>query len=352
MLILGSVALPVPPPLQGGTERIAFYQAEGLAKRGYDVTLLAPRGSTPSPSYTLVELSGGDTAHPKPDEAVETSRNLRKEAAYLTFVSQWLLAHGKEYDVIVNNMRAGESIFLPIVSTLGKQMINVMHLPLFDELAATFRLYKSPIITISNAQRRGHEDLHYIGTAYNGVDVDVFQPPGSEAAGALKHDYLLMMGTVVAHKNQAGGIRIAKEAGKKLVIAGKIGNQAYFDRDIAPHIDGVNVEYQSELAMDKKIALYQGAFALLMPVLWEEPFGLVMIEAMACGTPVVAFDRGAIAEVVEHGKTGFVVSDEAAMVAAIANIGTIDRVSCRQHVEKHFSIDAMIDSYEQAIQPV
>lgn len=343
ILILGSVALPVPPPLQGGTERMAFFQAQGLASRGHEVTLLAPRGSAPSAMYRLVEVAGGDTGHPAPNEAVETSRNLRKEAVYLAEVSQWLVDHKDEYDVVINNMRAGESIFLPIVRTLSKTMLNVMHLPMFPELARIFSYYKAPIITISNAQRKGFEDVRYVGTVYNGVDTSVFQFQKDSG------EYLLMMGTVVAHKNQAAGIRVAKQAGKKLVIAGKVGHQAYFDREIAPYIDGTTVEYRGELAMDEKISLYSHAAALLMPVLWEEPFGLVMIEAMSTGTPVVAFGRGAIPEVIDHGKTGFVVADEAAMVAAIGNLVAIDRAACRAHVEAHFSIKAMIDGYEGVV---
>ncbi len=342
ILILGSVALPIPPPRQGGTERIAYYQATGLAARGHDVTLVAPLGSAKG-AYRLVEIGAGDTGNPKLDEGVESSRNLRKEAVYLSQVSRWLLAHCDEYDVVINNMRAGESIFLPIVSTLGKTMINIMHLPIFPELAETFRIYKSPVVTISNAQRKEFPDLRYLATVYNCVELDTYTyNPSPEG-------YLLMMGSVTPHKNQAAGIRVAKALGKQLIIAGKIGNQIYNDAEIAPHVDGKMVIYHGELPMDEKVRLYQHAAGFLMPIVWEEPFGLVMIEAMACGTPVIAFNRGAIPEVVVDGKTGFVVQDEMGMIEAVKKLDQIDRAACRTHVEEHFSIESMVTALEQAL---
>ncbi len=349
--ILGSVALPVPPPFQGGTEWIAYYQAQGLAKRGHEVTLFAAKGSK-SDGFTLIEAGGGDTVAGSNLEKkvegtfTEGSRKLRLENIYLSQVVQHLLNRKDEYDVILNNMR-GEAVFLPIAKLLGKPFVNVMHLPMFDKLAATFKSYNTHVISISNAQRTGFEDLNYLATVYNCVDTNryAFNPTPS--------DYILMMGSIAPHKNQAAAIRIAKRAGVKLVLAGKIGDQKYFD-SIKGDIDGENVKWIGELGFEEKLTLYQMAKAFIFPINWPEPFGLVMIEAMSCGVPVVAFGNGAIPEVVSHGKTGYIIqnNNEDEAVEAVKKIESIKREDCRVWVEEKFTIDTMVADYENALKKV
>lgn len=261
-------------------------------------------------------------------------------------VSEWLMDHGKDFDLILNNMRGGESVLLPVAKLLGKSFTTVMHLPLFDELAALFIAYKTPVITISNAQRTGFGDITYAGTVYNAADLAElpFQPSSQ--------GYLLMMGSVAPHKNQKDGILAAKALGKKIILAGKIGNQAYWDTEIAPLVDGNMVVHKGELEISKKAALLGGADALLFPIVWPEPFGLVMIEAMACGTPVVAYGNGAVPEVVEDGVTGFIVDQSqgvGGLAVAAKRINEIDRAACRKRVEEHFTIDKMIDSLENVL---
>ncbi len=183
ILILGSVALPVPPPMQGGTERIAYWQAIGLSKKGHQVTLVAARGSKPNPAYTLVEIGGGDTVIgsitntqspiTNTTQYTEGSRNLRKEAIYLSEVEQYILDHGKEFDVILNNMRAGEVLFVPAAKMVGVPYTTVMHLPMFTELADYFKATNTPVITISNAQRVGFDQVTYAGTVYNCVEPEL-----------------------------------------------------------------------------------------------------------------------------------------------------------------------------------
>lgn len=371
ILILGSVALPVPPIMQGGTERIAYWQAIGLAKRGYDITLVASKGSKKDPSYTLVEIGGGDTVVGSQSSVVtrlqapersdggqgrqssetytEGSRNLRKELVYMAQVSQWLLDHGKDFDVILNNMRGGESILLPIAKLLNLRLVTVMHLPIFTELAELFMRYQTPVITISNAQRIGFPDLNFVGTVYNATDLDELP------FCATPEDYLVMMGSIAPHKNQKDSILAAKALGKKIVIAGKIGNQAYWDKEIAPLVDGEMVEHCGEMSINEKAKLLGGAAALLFPIVWPEPFGLVMIEAMACGTPVIAYNNGAVPEVVRDGVTGLIVDEKkgvAGLVEAIKRVDSINRRACRRHVEEHFTIEKMIESLEAAIQTI
>jgi len=376
VLILGSVALPVPPPMQGGTERIAYFQATGLAKRNHDVTLIAAKGSKPDPSYQLVEIGGGDTvagsilsSRPPSRDPVfekedgfrvgpgmtyaEGSRSMRKELVYMAQVSQWVLDHGKEYDVILNNMRGGESVLLPIAKLLGKPFVTVMHLPIFDELAALFTTYNTPVITISNAQRMGFDGVNYVGTVYNCVEPDLLSV--THTPQLMPHTYVLMMGSIAPHKNQREGILVAKAAGKQIVLAGKIGNEQYWKQEIEPLVDGKTVIHKGEMGLAEKTALLAGAEALLFPIVWPEPFGLVMIEAMAVGTPVVAYRNGAVPEVVVEGKTGYIVDPKQGvpgLVKAVKKIAAIDRSVCRKHVMEHFTVEKMIDSLESVLQKV
>ena len=351
--ILGSVALPVPPVYQGGTEWIAYYQAKGLSQRGHKVILFAAAGSAKENGYELVEVGRGDTiAGSKNGIAgfVESSRNLRKENIYLAQVIQKLLDRKDDYDLILNNMR-GEAVFLPIAKMLDKPFVNVMHLPIFPELSEIFKQYQTNIITISSAQRKDFPDLNYLATVGNCVDTEkyVFNPKSE--------DYLLMMGTIGRHKNQGAAIRVAKKLGMKLVLAGKIRDQDYYN-ELQKDIDGEIIRHVGEVGFEEKLRFYQNAKAFIFPVLWPEPFGLVMIEAMACGTPVVAFGNGAVPEVVVDGKTGFVIKkeQEEGLVEAVKRINGMSeeeyqllRKNCRKHVEDHFSVEKMVAAYEKAL---
>ncbi len=371
VLILGSVALPVPPPMQGGTERIAYVQAVGLAKRGYEVTLVAAKGSAGDPLYTLVEIGGGDTVVGSSQQHIqghaleravglaESSRSFRKEMVYMAQVSQWLLDHGKEFDMILNNMRGGESVLLPIIKLINIPFVTVMHLPLFTELADLFRTYHTPVITISNAQRTGFDPdsigvdgVNFVGTVYNCVDQELLD---TRYPIPKTRDYLVMLGSIAPHKNQKDGILAAKSLGKKIVIAGKIGNTAYWEKEIAPLVDGEMVVHKGEMEASEKAALLGGAEALLFPIVWPEPFGLVMIEAMATGTPVVAYRNGAVPEVVVDGKTGYIVDPirgADGLAAAVSKAGALDRAACRAHVEANFTAEKMLDSLEATLQHV
>ncbi len=164
-----------------------------------------------------------------------------------------------------------------------------------------------------------------------------------------------MMGSIAPHKNQKDGILAAKAAGKTIVLAGKIGNQGYWDSEIAPLVDGKTVIHKGEMGLDEKIALLTNAEALLFPIVWPEPFGLVMIEAMAVGTPVIAYKNGAVPEVVMDGKTGLII-DEAqgvgGLAVAISRIGEIDRAACRKYVEDTFTVEKMIESLEASLEKV
>lgn len=349
--ILGSVALPVPPPAQGGTEWIAYYQAIGLTDRGHQVLLFAAKGTKENfknqKNIHVIEVGGGDVVSGSLREKnfngfVESSRKLRLETVYLSEVLEKLIEHKDSYDFILNNMR-GEAVFLPIAKLLNKPFANVMHLNLFTELAQVFQEFNAHIITISNAQRKNFPNINYLATVYNCVDVGKF------TFNPVPQDYLLMVGSIGRHKNQGEAIAVAKELGLKLVLAGKINDQSYFD-ELKKNIDGKNIRWVGEVDFSEKLKLYQNAKAFLFPINWEEPFGLVMIEAMACGTPVVAFNKGAVNEVIQNGLTGYVVENHSQMIDTVKKIDAINRQNCRKHVEENFTVEKMIDGYEKALQ--
>ncbi|MBI2621033.1 MAG: glycosyltransferase family 4 protein [Candidatus Levybacteria bacterium] len=350
ILILGSVALPIPPPAQGGTEIIVYYQVKGLSEKGHKIMLVGPKGTSRNFKDTKVkvfEVGGGDVVagslrEQKFDpEKTEGSRKLRLEMAYLAQVAKLVAEKSSDYDLILNNMR-GEAEFLPLAKILKKPFVNVAHLNIFEELAKLFSAYQTPLITISNSQRSDFPDLNYLATVYNGVDTSKYTFNNKAS------DYLLMMGSIGRHKNQAAAIRVAKKLGMKLVLAGKIRDKDYFE-ELKKDIDGVQIKWVGEMGFDQKLKLYQEAKAFLFPILWNEPFGLVMIESLSCGTPVIAHRRGSTSEILRDGLTGFLVADEQMMIEAIKKIDKIKREVCRKHVEDNFTVEKMVDDYEKAL---
>ena len=353
ILILGSVALPIPPPAQGGTELIAYQQAKGLSEKGHGIILVGAKGTAENFSgikVRVIEIGDGDlvsgsSLEQKFDpQKTETSRKLRLETVYLARVSQVMIDEKDNYDIVLCNMR-GEAIFLPVAKMLNKPFANVMHLNLFPELADLFKEYQALVVTISNAQRGGFDGLNYLATVGNGVNVQKY------AFNDKPSDYLLMVGSIGRHKNQGGAIRVAKKLGMRLILAGKISDKEYFE-EIKKDIDGETIRWEGEMKFAEKLKLYQEAKAFLFPILWNEPFGLVMIEAMSCGTPVIAFRNGSTSEVVLDSVTGFVVDDEHGMIEALGKIDSISREACRKHVEENFTIEKMIDDYENALNAI
>lgn len=341
--VLGSGFSPIPPLKQGGTEWIIYHQAKGLSKKGHNITLFAGKGTSANfkdSSVNVIEIDPGEANFdPK---ITEGSRKLRLETIILAKVCQKLIEMKDQYDIVLNNMR-GEAVFLPVAKILDKPFVNVMHLNLFPELAEFFKTFNTHVITISNAQRKEFSNLNYLATVYNCVDVDKY------SFNESPEDYLLMVGTIGRHKNQGEAVSVAKELGMKLILAGKIRDQDYFE-ELKKNIDGEQIKWFGEMEFEEKLRLYQNAKAFIFPINWEEPFGLVMIEAMSCGTPVVAFNRGAVSEIVRDGLTGYVVDNHIQIIDALKKIDRIDRAVCRKHVEENFSVLRIIDDYEKALQ--
>ena len=359
LLILGSVVSPCPPLFHGGTERVAYSQAKELAKRGLKIIFVGAKGTINNFTNQLkfekenleilkniefFEIGGGTGFGDQKDslkinpQITEASRKLRLELVNISLVQKLMIEKKDEYDLILNNLR-GEAILLPLAVLLGKKIINVMHLNLFPELADIFKHYKAYLIPISNSQKELFPNLNYLPTIYNPINTKIFP------FNPKPKDYALMISTIGYHKNQLDAILAAKKAGIKLIIAGKIRDNNYFHNHIRPHIDGKNIVYYDELNFEEKIKLYQDAKVFLFPIKWQEPFGLVVIEALACGTPVIAYPHGGPKEIIIHGKNGYLVSSIDQMTQAIKNIEKIDRSFCRQDVVNRFDEKIIGEKY-------
>jgi glycosyltransferase involved in cell wall biosynthesis len=210
-----------------------------------------------------------------------------------------------------------------------------------DLASAVRRFGDAPFVSISDDQRRPLPGAHWIGTVYHGLPPELLPPPRASEG------YLAFLGRMSPEKGPDVAVRLARDSGLPLRIAAKIPKveQRYYARCIEPHVDGTRIRFVGEIGDDKKAEFLGNAAALLFPIDWPEPFGLVMIEAMACATPVIAYRRGAVAEVVDHGVTGFVVDDEAEALAAIRRLGELDRARVRARFDERFTARRMAEDY-------
>lgn len=330
----------VPPQGHGGTESIIYEKTEELVRRGHSVDVFGCGQFRISGNFR--QIFPKTIAEMKFDpDVVEASRPLRIETAYLTAVMEILSQEDGKYDVIFNHARGGY-LFVPLFEKLKTPLITTFHLPLFGELNIALKNLKNPnFISISNSQRKNAPDLKYLATIYDGIDPEKYSFNNSP------EDYLLFVGALGKHKGLDVAIKVAKKTKKILKIVGGKKREPFFSKEVVPSIDGKQIILIGEVDGPYKIKLYQNAKALLFPTLIEESFGLVMIEAMACGTPVVAFDRGSVREIIENNVTGFVcpADDLDRLVDAVERIDLIDRHQCRQLVEKKFTVKRMVNDY-------
>jgi glycosyltransferase involved in cell wall biosynthesis len=202
-----------------------------------------------------------------------------------------------------------------------------------------YKKYNGSVFYVSISDADRSPDLDYIKTIHHGIDIQQFdfQP--------APDDYLLFFGRIHQDKGTREALEIARACGKRLILAGIIQDQAYYDRYVAPHVDNDKVVYVGSVGPVARNRWLGNAFALLHPIRFDEPFGLSVIESMACGTPVIAFNRGSMPELIENGKNGFLVDNVAAAIEALTRIKAINRGACRSHVEQHFTVDRMVDEY-------
>jgi len=326
---IAPLAESVPPKLYGGTERVVAWLVDELVNLGHDVTLFAS-----GDSVTGAELI------PVCPRALRLGRPRTDPMAIQAALVEEVACRANDFDLIHAHI---DWLHLPLLSRLGIPFLTTCHgrldLPLFPDVIRRFP--KAAFVSISENQRIPLPEANWIGTVYHGLPQSLFRP--SFETGS----YLAFLGRLTAEKGPEPAMRIARAVGIPLQIAAKVprGETTYFKECIEPQVDGQQVRLIGEVNDHAKQGFLAGAAALLFPIDWPEPFGLVMIEAMACGTPVIAFRSGSVPEVVDHGITGFVVSDEEEAIQAIGRLDELDRHRIRAQFEKRFTSGRMAEEY-------
>lgn len=322
----------VPPKTYGGTELVVHMLCQEMTALGHEVTLFACGGSQTDAKLDAI------TRAPMREAKVGLPFLYELEAV-AKVIDNW-----QEFDIIHNHM--GPHI-LPFASMINVPIVTTAHNALLNKEEADF--YKKyskncPLISISDSQRKFAPHLNYISTVYNGIYVDryKFEPKPNE-----ENPYLIFLGRISVEKGAHLAIQLAKATGHKLIMAGKVdpNDQEYYESSIKHLIDNKQIIYIGEVGHDAKNELLKGALATIHPVTWPEPFGLVMAESMACGTPVLALNQGSIPEVIKDGVTGYIENSIDKLIERVKDIPLIDRKACRTWVEQNFSAQRMTHNY-------
>ena len=328
---LAPIAWRTPPRHYGPWENVAALLTEGLVACGHDVTLFATADSQTSAKLHAVCPQG-----------YEEHRALIPKVWECLHISE-LFERADAYDIIHNHFD-----YLPLTysSLTATPVVTTIHGFSSPGILPVYKKYngKTFYVAISDADRT--PELDYIKTVHHGIDLAQFdfQPDPD--------DYLLFFGRMHPDKGVREAVEIARACGKKLILAGIVQDQDYFDHHVAPHLNNDKVTYIGSVGPVERNRLLGKASALLHPIAFDEPFGLSVVEAMACGTPVIAFDRGSMPELIQSGESGFLVNTVTEAVEAVARIDTIDRAYCRRHVEKHFTVERMIRDYTHVYETI
>ena len=329
--MLASIAHRVPPRGYGPWEQVASTLTEGLVARGHDVTLFASADSATA-GRLHAEAPAGYEEDPSVDAKVAESLHVAA-----------VFERADDFDVISNQFD-----FLPLVFSrlTATPVVTTIHGFSSERIVPVYRAYDdvARYVAISDADR--HPDLTYAATIHHGIDVDAFTP------GAGDGGYLLFLGRIHPDKGTAAAVEVAHRAGMPLVIAGVVHDADYHRREVLPHVDGDRVRYVGPVGPAERDRLLGGARALLHLIDFDEPFGLSVVESMIVGTPVIAFARGSMPEIVRPGLSGFLVADLPAAVAAVADAALLDRAACRRDAVARFSADRMVDDYERLFRAV
>lgn len=327
----------VPPFRYGGIELIVSLLTDELVRRGHEVTLFAS-----GDSITTAHLM---SVH---EQALRLDPSIREPGIYEQLMLSDVYSSAHHFDIIHSHVGCAA---LPYTHFVKTPTVHTMHGIFTPDNEKMFRRFAwQPYISISEAQREPRLGLNYIHTVYNGIDTAAypFQPTPAQPA------YLAFVGRLSPEKGPLQAIQIARAAGLPLKMAGKIDavDRDFYREKIESEIDGEQIQYLGEVSHEQKVELLRGATVTLFPITWREPFGLVMIESMATGTPVIGMGLGSVPEVIAHGKTGFVCHSLEKMIEAIPAAIKLDRQTCRDYVVNYFSVQAMTDEYEKAFQMV
>ena len=329
--VLSPISWRTPPIHYGPWESVVSLLTEELVRAGLDVTLFATGDSQTGGKLVAVcprPYSEDDSVDPKVAECLHISEIFERAA---------------EFDIIHNNFD-----FLPLSYSglVETPVVTTIHGFSSPKIMPVFKKYnaRSHYVAISESDRS--PELDYIATIHHGINVAQFPFAGAEGK------YLLFFGRIHPDKGVREAIQVAQRVGIKLVIAGIIQDQDYFATEVKPHIDGTTVEYLGSVGPDQRADVLGHALALLHLISFDEPFGLSLIESMACGTPVIAFNRGSMPEIIRDGETGYIVEDIEGAINAVAVVRSIDRSICRADVEKRFTSRRMARDYVRVYEKI
>lgn len=329
--MLSPIAWRTPPRHYGPWESVVSLLTEGLVSRGYNVTLFATGDSETSGKLHTICARG-----------YEENRSIIPKVWECLHISE-LFEHAEDFDIIHNNFD-----YLPLTYTglITTPVVTTIHGFSSPGILPVYKKYNRKVFYVSISDADRSPDLDYIRTIHHGIDIKQFDfQPEPE-------DYLLFFGRIHHDKGAREALEIARACNKKLILAGIIQDEAYYHEYVEPHLDNYNAVYVGSVGPVQRNQLLGKACALLHPVNFNEPFGLSVIESMACGTPVVAFDKGSMPELIENGKNGFLVKMVEDAIDAVAHIKDIDRACCRRHVQQHFTVKRMVEEYIRVYETV
>lgn len=353
MMVRGYLTTPRPSDIIYAPIDLAAQLADGLAQRGHEVTYFAPNGS--HLKYANLETLDIRPLATSQEEFQELLHDIGQLTHYMPglwdnkfAIEMFKRAKAGEFDLLHFHHPETALSFAHLYPDIP--VAYTLHDPVWDwyrELFDVFGSENQNFISISDNQRRDAPDVTFADTVYNGIDPELF------TYNEEHEDYLIFAGRIVPEKGIKEAIQVAKATDNQLFIIGPVypDQQDYFDQYIKPELNE-KILYLGYMDQKQLVKYYQKAKAFLMPIQWEEPFGLTMIESMACGTPVIALDRGSVQEVIEDGKTGFICKNVDEMADALQKIDTINRAYCRSYAEKRFALKNMIDGYEAAFKKI
>jgi glycosyltransferase involved in cell wall biosynthesis len=324
----------VPPTLYGGTERVVSFLTEALVSQGHDVTLFASGDSVTT--SRLVKVC---------ENSLRLNNKCIDQLAHHIAQLQMVQNELEHFDVVHYHT---DYLHFPLSKKSSVPHVTTLHGRLdIPDLQNLYRLFTEiPLVSISDSQRAPLPYVNWIDTIYHGLPQDLFNPNYGEG------NYLAFLGRVSAEKRVDRAIDIACSSNIPLKIAAKIDTQdrEYFEQKIKGLLDHPLIDFIGEIGESEKQEFLGNATALLFPIDWSEPFGLVMIEALACGTPVIAYRRGSVPEIIEHGRSGFIVDNQKSAIKAVQNISSIDRRECRKAFEERFTSSQMAEGYAKVYQ--